>query len=447
MASTEILGHARQIEQITSGATSGTDGWQGRGADGYRITSEHLRGDLLMASQAFERTAGYMNILASQLDQVNQIFRQCDHLQHQIYSMQAELWSVDDPRRSSLQERISDLRHQLYRLENEAEYIERQANHQASQGFEEVSAIVNRLYFGSNSLETNTSIADKVGEFFGGMWDKVSAIHEEIEENGGVIGGLIGFTEGLIGSLVSTLEVFWQLSPTYSIYQLLTNPEGTKAKAEKLFQTITHPIETGKAMISGIPKVATVVWSTFDQDVLNGNGYTQGKWFGYLTGFIGESVLPATKMAKITKSVQTVDRVEDLILDEKKPDKPIKETDDVGSTTSVEPAPGTLSNVDARKWYLEQEKKIPLLIDTSLPKKDQAKQAFDLRNGFRTQARELMADRELAEKLMREEPNLTWEAVVQKAINKGYSGDEVYQSIIDSSQRSRTSVNKKLGLE
>lgn len=28
---------------------------------------------------------------------------------------------------------------------------------------------------------------------------------------------------------------------------------------------------------------------------------------------------------------------------------------------------GTLSNVDARKWYLEQETKIPDLIDDSLP--------------------------------------------------------------------------------
>ena len=42
--------------------------------------------------------------------------------------------------------------------------------------------------------------------------------------------------------------------------------------------------------------------------------------------------------------------------------------------------PGTLSNVDARKWYLKQEAKIPDLIDDSLPLEQQARQAFDLRN-------------------------------------------------------------------
>lgn len=49
--------------------------------------------------------------------------------------------------------------------------------------------------------------------------------------------------------------------------------------------------------------------------------------------------------------------------------------------------PGTLSNVDARKWYLEQEAKIPDLIDDSLPLEQQARQAFDLRNQYRMQAR------------------------------------------------------------
>lgn len=70
--------------------------------------------------------------------------------------------------------------------------------------------------------------------------------------------------------------------------------------------------------------------------------------------------------------------------------------------------PGTLSNVDARKWYLEQEAKISDLIDDSLPLEQQAKQAFDLRNQYRTQARELMSDRQLAESLYITEPNLTW---------------------------------------
>ena len=109
--------------------------------------------------------------------------------------------------------------------------------------------------------------------------------------------------------------------------------------------------------------------------------------------------------------------------------------------------PGTLSNVDARKWYLEQEAKIPDLIDDSLPLEQQARQAFDLRNQYRMQARELMSDRQLAESLYATDPNLTWEQIIQKQIDKGLSGDDIYKAIIESSQRSRISVNQSLGLE
>ena len=66
---------------------------------------------------------------------------------------------------------------------------------------------------------------------------------------------------------------------------------------------------------------------------------------------------------------------------------------------------GTLDNFEARKWYLEQKSKIPNMIDKNLQLEDQAKQAFRLRNIFRTQARELMADRTAAEKLYNEDPN------------------------------------------
>ena len=104
-------------------------------------------------------------------------------------------------------------------------------------------------------------------------------------------------------------------------------------------------------------------------------------------------------------------------------------------------------SVDARKWYLAQESKIPDLIDRNSPLEEQAKQAFDLRNQYRTQARELMSDRSLAESLYQTDPNLTWEQVIQKQIAKGLSGDEIYEAIIESSQRSRKSVNQSLGLE
>ncbi len=115
--------------------------------------------------------------------------------------------------------------------------------------------------------------------------------------------------------------------------------------------------------------------------------------------------------------------------------------------TSTEISAGTLSNTEARRWYLENEAKIPELVDKSLPLEQQAKQAFKLRNQFRTRARDLMADRKLAESLYKTDPNLTWEQVVQKQIDKGLSGDDIYKAIIESAQRSRSSVNQLLGLE
>lgn len=108
--------------------------------------------------------------------------------------------------------------------------------------------------------------------------------------------------------------------------------------------------------------------------------------------------------------------------------------------------PGTLSNIETRTWYLEQESRIPSLLDKKLSLEQQARQAFELRNQFRTEARELMADRNLAEVLNKTEKNLTWEQLVSKKMQEGYSGDELWKAIIESSQKSRASVNESLGL-
>ena len=58
-----------------------------------------------------------------------------------------------------------------------------------------------------------------------------------------------------------------------------------------------------------------------------------------------------------------------------------------------------------------------------------------------------MEDRVLAESLYKSDPNLTWEQLIEKQRNKGYSGDDIYKAIIESSQRSRKSVNQSLGLD
>lgn len=107
---------------------------------------------------------------------------------------------------------------------------------------------------------------------------------------------------------------------------------------------------------------------------------------------------------------------------------------------------GTLSNVEARKWYLVQERMIPKMINRSASLKRQAKQVFKLRNKARTRARELMADRDLARQLDQIDPNLSWREIIEKTKSKGFKGDDIYKEIINSSQRSRTGVNEKLGV-
>ncbi len=120
----------------------------------------------------------------------------------------------------------------------------------------------------------------------------------------------------------------------------------------------------------------------------------------------------------------------------------------VGSeVSSNRPTLESLSDVEARKWYIEQESKIPDLIDKNLTLEQQARQASELRNQFRTEARELMSDRTLAESLYKTDPNMTWEQIVNKYTNKGFSGDSLWQEIINASTRSRTKVNQSLGID
>ncbi|WP_309475864.1 PAAR domain-containing protein [Pseudomonas sp. B21-015] len=111
------------------------------------------------------------------------------------------------------------------------------------------------------------------------------------------------------------------------------------------------------------------------------------------------------------------------------------------------PLRGTKSNLEARQWYLAEDAKILNRIDTFAPLEVQARQAFEMRNANRTQAREFMSDRISADRLTREEPNMTWPQMIDYRKSQGLSGDEIYQSILESSQRTRVEVNKRLGVE
>jgi hypothetical protein len=106
--------------------------------------------------------------------------------------------------------------------------------------------------------------------------------------------------------------------------------------------------------------------------------------------------------------------------------------------------PESLSNRNVRAWYLSQEMEIPNILDRTQPLEVQAKQAFDYRNDIRMQARDLMSDQVTANYLRMNEPNFTWDEFVSIKSTK-YTGDELWQSIISSSQKSREKVNAQFG--
>jgi filamentous hemagglutinin len=96
---------------------------------------------------------------------------------------------------------------------------------------------------------------------------------------------------------------------------------------------------------------------------------------------------------------------------------------------------------------LNEDSKILDRVDKSAPLETQAKQAFDMRNENRAQAREFMSDRVSADRLIGEEPNMTWSEMIDYRKSQGLSGDDIYRAILDSSQRTRAEVNKRLGVD
>ncbi len=107
-----------------------------------------------------------------------------------------------------------------------------------------------------------------------------------------------------------------------------------------------------------------------------------------------------------------------------------------------------LSNVEVRKWYLAHDKTIPDLINKSLPIEQQARQACELRNKFRTQARDLMADQNERKKLDVTDPNRSFEELLaDKMERKSLTREQAIEDILNTATITRKSVNKSLGLE
>ncbi len=109
---------------------------------------------------------------------------------------------------------------------------------------------------------------------------------------------------------------------------------------------------------------------------------------------------------------------------------------------------GKMSDRDARLWYVAHDKNIPDLIDRTKPIEDQARQACDLRNQYRYQARELMADQEKRKKLDVTDPIKSFDELMQhKMEDKGLSYEKALEDIVKTATKTRKSVNDELGVE
>ena len=107
-----------------------------------------------------------------------------------------------------------------------------------------------------------------------------------------------------------------------------------------------------------------------------------------------------------------------------------------------------LDDVTVRKWYLWHDTRITEQIDQSLSMEEKARKAFELRNEYRTQARDLMQNQKLRQKLDLEHPNPTWEEkIAEKMSKKNMTREEAIADIYETAVKSNPEVNRKLGLE
>ncbi len=106
------------------------------------------------------------------------------------------------------------------------------------------------------------------------------------------------------------------------------------------------------------------------------------------------------------------------------------------------------SNLQTRKWYKWHDENIPNIIDKTKSIEDQARQAHELRNIYRTQARDLMKDQSLRAKLDKDSPNKSFEELMLHKINdKKMSKEDAIADILKTATKTIKKVNKSLGLE
>lgn len=108
---------------------------------------------------------------------------------------------------------------------------------------------------------------------------------------------------------------------------------------------------------------------------------------------------------------------------------------------------GKLGNKEVRLWYKSHDENIINLIDTLQPLEQQARQAYELRNQYRFEARELMKNQQERKELDKEKTKTFEQLVEHKKREYGLSGDDIYRDIIRSSGTTNREYDKKAGVD
>jgi hypothetical protein len=106
------------------------------------------------------------------------------------------------------------------------------------------------------------------------------------------------------------------------------------------------------------------------------------------------------------------------------------------------PSLGSMSNYNARVWYSWQKSLIKSKLDLAKPLEQQAMQACEMRNTIRRMARDAMQDQKLAKVLDAKELMKTFDQMVAEKTAAGFSGDALWNEIINSSMKGRGLVDE-----
>ncbi|MGP1599179.1 hypothetical protein [Peptoanaerobacter stomatis] len=109
---------------------------------------------------------------------------------------------------------------------------------------------------------------------------------------------------------------------------------------------------------------------------------------------------------------------------------------------------GQFGDKEVRLWYKNHDENIISLIDKTKSVEEQARQAHFLRNKYRTEARNMMSNREEASELESGKPNKTFDELLDYKISvKKLPLEKAYQDIIDTAGKTNKEVNKRFNLE